>query len=78
MGRTTGVRFPARPETFSLHQIGSGAHPASYPVGTGDNSLELKLPEHEARHSLPFSAGGQEYVELYLHSPIRLRGLVLS
>jgi hypothetical protein len=32
------VRFPARAGNFSLHrsvQNGSGAHPASYPIGTG-------------------------------------------
>jgi hypothetical protein len=32
------VRFPAEAGKFSLHncfQNGSGAHPASYPVGTG-------------------------------------------
>jgi hypothetical protein len=31
------VRFPAEDGSFSLHhrvQIGSGAHPASYPMGT--------------------------------------------
>jgi hypothetical protein len=32
------VRFPAGAGNFSLHhrvQNGSGAHPASYPIGTG-------------------------------------------
>jgi hypothetical protein len=36
--RMIGVRIPARAGNFSLRhrvQIGSGAHPASYPVGTG-------------------------------------------
>jgi hypothetical protein len=28
------VRFPAGAGNFSLHQTGSGAHPASYPMGT--------------------------------------------
>jgi hypothetical protein len=35
--RGSGVRFPAGAGNFSLHhrvQNGSGAHPASYPVGT--------------------------------------------
>jgi hypothetical protein len=53
-----GVRFPARAENFSLRrgvQTGSGAHPASYPMGTGGS-----------------------FVELYLHSPIRLHGVALS
>jgi hypothetical protein len=36
--RGSRVRFPAGAENFSLHhrvQNGSGAHPASYPMGTG-------------------------------------------
>jgi hypothetical protein len=36
--RGSTVRFPAEAENFSLHhrvQNGSGAHPASYPMGTG-------------------------------------------
>jgi hypothetical protein len=36
--RGSRVRFPAAAGNFSLHhriQKGSGAHPASYPVGTG-------------------------------------------
>jgi hypothetical protein len=35
--RVSGVRFPAGAGNFSLHhcvQNGSGAHPASYPMGT--------------------------------------------
>jgi hypothetical protein len=35
--RGSGVRFPAGVGNFSLHyrvQNGSGAHPASYPMGT--------------------------------------------
>jgi hypothetical protein len=36
--RMTGVRFPEGTGNFSLHrrvQTGSGAHPASYSMGTG-------------------------------------------
>jgi hypothetical protein len=36
--RGSRVRFPAEAGIFSLHhrvQTGSGAHPASYPMGTG-------------------------------------------
>jgi len=36
--RMIGVRFPAGAGNFSLRhhvQTGSGAHPASYPMGTG-------------------------------------------
>jgi hypothetical protein len=35
-----GVRFPAGAGNFSLRhrvQTGSGDHPASYPMGTGDS-----------------------------------------
>jgi hypothetical protein len=37
-------------------QTVSGAHPASYPVGTRALSLGIKRPEHEADHSPPSSA----------------------
>jgi hypothetical protein len=42
---TAGVRFPAGSIAFYLlHsvQTGSGAHPASYPMGTGDSFPEDK------------------------------------
>jgi hypothetical protein len=47
-----GVRVPAEAGNFSLHhrrvQTGSGAHPASYPMGkTGVLSLGVKRPERE-------------------------------
>jgi hypothetical protein len=41
---TAGVRFPARAADLSLlHsvQTGSGAHPASYPVGTGGKAAGM-------------------------------------
>jgi hypothetical protein len=44
--RGSRVRFPAGDGNFSLHhrvQTSSGAHPASYPVGTGAVSLRVKL-----------------------------------
>jgi hypothetical protein len=62
------VRFPAGAGNFSLHhrvQNGSGAHPASYSVGT----MGVKRPGREADHSPPSSAEVKECVELYLHSP---------
>jgi hypothetical protein len=40
--RGSRVRFPAGAENCSLHhrvQNGSGAHPASYPMGTGGSFL---------------------------------------
>jgi hypothetical protein len=44
----------------------------------GALSLGVKRPGHEAGHSLPPSAEVKQCVELYLHSPIRLYGEVLS
>jgi hypothetical protein len=43
----------------------------------GALSLGLKRKEREAHHSPPCSAEVKECVELYLHSPIRLHGVVL-
>jgi hypothetical protein len=37
-------------------QTGSGAHPASYPVGTGDSLLGVKRLGHEADQSPPTGA----------------------
>jgi hypothetical protein len=53
------VRFPAGTGNVSLHyrfQNGSGAHPASYPMGTGAVSLGVKRPGRAADHSPPSSA----------------------
>jgi hypothetical protein len=44
----------------------------------GAHYLWVKLPGREADHSLPSSVEVKECVELYLHSPIRLHGVVLS
>jgi len=76
-----GIRIPTGDENLSLQhrvQTDSGAHPASYPICIGALSLGLKRPGREADHSPPSSAEVIECVELYLHSPVRLRGVVLS
>jgi hypothetical protein len=55
----TRVRFLAGAGNFSLQphiHTGSGAHPTSYPMGTGALSLGVKWPGHEADHSPPTSA----------------------
>lgn len=39
----------------SVHTV-SGAHPATYPKGTGGTFPEVKWPAREADHSLPYSA----------------------
>jgi hypothetical protein len=78
--RGSRFRFPAGAGNFSLHhrvQNGSGASPASYPMGTRGLSLGVKRQGREADHSPPSSAEVKECVELYLHSPIRLHGVVL-
>jgi hypothetical protein len=67
-----GFRFPAGTGNFSLHHCvenGSGARPATYPMGTGALFLGVKRPGREADHSPPFSAEVKEWVKLYLHSP---------
>jgi hypothetical protein len=56
--RGVGVRVPIGSRIFSLHvvQTGSGAHPASYPMGTRGSSPGVKRPGREADHSPPASA----------------------
>jgi hypothetical protein len=66
------VRFLVAAADFPLHyhvQTGSGAHPASCPMGTRGSSLGVKWQGCEADRSPPSSAGVKEWVELYLHSP---------
>jgi hypothetical protein len=50
----------------------------TYPTATRALSLGLKRPGREADHSRPSSAEAKECVEVYLHSPIRHHGVVLS
>jgi hypothetical protein len=64
------IRFPVGAGNFPLHhrvQNGSGAHPASYTMGTRALSLGIKRPGREADHSPPSSAEVKEWVELYLY-----------
>jgi hypothetical protein len=51
-------------------QTGSGAHQAFYPMGTG-----VKQPGREADHTSSWCQG-QENVDLYIHSPIRIHGVL--
>jgi hypothetical protein len=57
---TTGVRSPTKTEDFSSSlcvQTGSGAHPASCTMGTGDPFPGGKArPGRDADHSPPSSA----------------------
>jgi hypothetical protein len=70
---TIGVRSPAEAEDFSSSpcvQTGSGAHPASCPMGTGGPFPGGKArPGREADHSPPSSAEVKYEWELYLLSP---------
>jgi hypothetical protein len=46
-------------DNFSLLrrvQVGYGAHPASYPIGTGGSCPEVKRPVCETDHSPPYGA----------------------
>jgi hypothetical protein len=58
--RAIEVRSPSGAEDFSSSpcvQTGSGAHPASYPMGTGGSFPEAKArPGRDADHSPPSSA----------------------
>jgi hypothetical protein len=66
-------RSPAGAEDFSSSlcvQTASGAHPASYPMGTGGSFHGGKArPESDADHSPPSSAEVKNEQELYLLSP---------
>jgi hypothetical protein len=73
------VRVLAGAGNFSLHRVqtGSGAHPASYPMGTSDSFVGGKAAGSWSWPLTFIYCGGQECVEFYLHSPIRLHGTVL-
>jgi len=63
-----GVRFSTPVQT------GPGAHPASYTMGTGPFPGG-KGPGRGVDHPLPSCAEVKERVELYIYSPLGLRGL---
>jgi hypothetical protein len=71
--------IPDRAEAFSFIpcvQTGSGAHPASYPVGTGGPFPGGKArPGRDADHSPPSRDDFKYEQELYLLSPMRLHGV---
>jgi hypothetical protein len=61
--RGSRVRFLAVAGNVSLHyrvQNGSGAHPASYPMGTRGSFPGVKRPGRESDHSPPSSAEVKE------------------
>jgi hypothetical protein len=71
--REIQVRSPAEAKDFSSSlcvQTGSGAHPASCTMGTGDPFPGVKArPGRDADHSAPSSAEFENEKELYLLSP---------
>jgi hypothetical protein len=77
----SGVRVLAGAGNFSLHhpnQTGSGAHPASYPMGTRGSFPGVKRPRREADHSPPPSAEVKNAWSYTSTPPTRLHDVVLS
>jgi hypothetical protein len=75
------VRFPAGAGNFlftTASRTALGPTQPPIPWVPAALSLGVKRPEREADRSPPSSAEVKECVELYLHSPIRLHGVVLS
>jgi hypothetical protein len=62
--------------TASKTALGPTQPPIQWVLGA--LSLGAKRPMREADHSPPSNAEVKEWGELYLHSPIRLHGMVLS
>jgi hypothetical protein len=74
------VRFPAGAKDFSLlHDIWatSGAHPVPYPMGSGGSIQTAKQLGVKLTTNL-YLVPKSRMVELYLHSAIRLNGVVLN
>jgi hypothetical protein len=78
------VWFPGGAGSFSLHhcvQTRSGAHPASYTIGTRGyfpGGGGVKRPGGEADHSSPFSAEVKNVWSYTSTSPMCLHGVVLK
>jgi hypothetical protein len=68
---------------FGWFETGSGGEllwPTQPPIQwvPGALSLGVRRLGHEADHSSPSSAEVKKCVQLYLHSPVHLHGVVLS
>jgi hypothetical protein len=78
--RGSRVRFPAGARNFSLHhRVHNGSGATQPPIQWVPGAFPgVKRPGREVDHSPSSSAEVKEWVELYLHSPIRFHGMVLS
>jgi hypothetical protein len=79
--RCPRARLPAGTGNFSLHhhvQNGSGAHPASYPIGTAGSFPGGKRLGREANHSPPSSAEVENAWSYTSTILISFHGVVLS
>jgi hypothetical protein len=70
------TKFQSEVNTRSVTALGPIQPPIQWVPGV--LSLAVKRPGREADHSPQSSAEVKECVELYLHSPIRLHGVVPS
>jgi len=60
-------------------QTGSGAHPASYPMGIRGSFPGIKRSGHEANHHSPPSSAEVKNAWCYTFTPpLRLHGVILS
>ena len=70
----SGVRNLVEARFSAPAQSGRGTHPTSYTTGTV-SVLGVKQPGRGVDHPPPSSAEGEESAELYVYSPLGLRGL---
>jgi hypothetical protein len=73
-----GIESRCRTRFSAPAQTGSGAHPASYTVGTGSISRGVKEPWRAVDRLTPSSAEVKERVDLGLYSPSGLSWPVLG
>jgi hypothetical protein len=64
--------------TFHIVRTSSVSYPASYPVGTGGSFPGVKASGTQSWQLTSNYCRGQENVDPYIHSPIRLHGVVCS
>jgi hypothetical protein len=73
-----GVRVLAGSRIFSISRPALGSTEPPIQLLLGDLSPGVKRLGCEPDHSPPTSAKVQKNVDLYIHSPIRLHGIVLN